>query len=343
MRFYVDGTLVLTEQNRPFGDTPGFWKSSSVADGRHTFEVRAIGRWGTVLATNTVTASVANGAPPNPQSTDTTAPTVAATAPTNGATVSGMINQAVNATDNVGVDQGRVVARRRHVRVGQHGPVLRLVEHHDRHERLPYAGRTRIRRGGQYGNRSERERHGDERVDAPARYHGAVAAEQPSRRGGDRDERHDRVERRDGQRRRHWLRAVQARARWDSHSRPPPVHRTDVRDRVPVGVARTTPPATHPAGHDLAVTTSACADNQAPTAPSNVTASTRTTTSIALTWAAVDRQRRCRGLRHLQRRPTSSTPPPARPASSAASSAAPTTRSRSTHSTPRGTPRPRPR
>ena len=103
MRFYVDGTLVLTEQNRPFGDTPGFWKSSSVADGRHTFEVRAIGRWGTVLATNTVTASVANGAPPNPQSTDTTAPTVAATAPTNGATVSGMINQAVNATDNVGV------------------------------------------------------------------------------------------------------------------------------------------------------------------------------------------------------------------------------------------------
>ncbi len=102
MRFYVDSTLVLTEQSRPFGDTPGFWKSSSVADGRHTFEVRAIGRWGTVLATNTVTASVANAAP-NPQSTDTTAPTVAATAPTNGATVSGMVNQAVNATDNVGV------------------------------------------------------------------------------------------------------------------------------------------------------------------------------------------------------------------------------------------------
>ena len=36
----------------------------------------------------------------------------------------------------------------------------------------------------------------------------------------------------------------------------------------------------------MSVTTSACADSQPPTAPGNVTASTRTTTSIALTWAA---------------------------------------------------------
>ena len=36
----------------------------------------------------------------------------------------------------------------------------------------------------------------------------------------------------------------------------------------------------------MSVTTSACADTQPPTAPTNVTASTRTTTSIALTWAA---------------------------------------------------------
>ena len=35
----------------------------------------------------------------------------------------------------------------------------------------------------------------------------------------------------------------------------------------------------------MSVTTSACADTQPPTAPTNVTASTRTTTSIALTWA----------------------------------------------------------
>ncbi len=36
----------------------------------------------------------------------------------------------------------------------------------------------------------------------------------------------------------------------------------------------------------MSATTSACPDNQPPTAPGNVTASTRTTTSIALTWAA---------------------------------------------------------
>jgi chitodextrinase len=37
---------------------------------------------------------------------------------------------------------------------------------------------------------------------------------------------------------------------------------------------------------DLAVTTTPCLDNQPPTAPTNVTASLRTTTSITLTWAA---------------------------------------------------------
>ena len=36
---------------------------------------------------------------------------------------------------------------------------------------------------------------------------------------------------------------------------------------------------------NMAVTTSPCTDSQAPSAPGNVTASTRTTTSIALTWA----------------------------------------------------------
>ena len=35
----------------------------------------------------------------------------------------------------------------------------------------------------------------------------------------------------------------------------------------------------------MSITTSACADTQPPTAPTNVTATTRTTTSIALTWA----------------------------------------------------------
>ena len=40
VRFLVDGNVVLTEQSMPFGDTTGFWASSSVTNGRHTFEVR---------------------------------------------------------------------------------------------------------------------------------------------------------------------------------------------------------------------------------------------------------------------------------------------------------------
>ena len=64
------------------------------------------------------------------------------------------------------------------------------------------------------------------------------------------------------------------------------LQRPDVRNRVS-GRASTrfdaagnaSPPA------NMTVTTSACADTQPPTAPTNVTVSTRTTTSIALTWA----------------------------------------------------------
>ena len=41
IEFRVDGNLVLTERLIPFGDTPGFWASTSVPDGQHTFQVRA--------------------------------------------------------------------------------------------------------------------------------------------------------------------------------------------------------------------------------------------------------------------------------------------------------------
>ena len=44
----------------PFGDDASFWPSTSVANGTHTFEVRAVNGSGTVLAKNTVTATVAN-------------------------------------------------------------------------------------------------------------------------------------------------------------------------------------------------------------------------------------------------------------------------------------------
>ena len=34
VQFLVDGTQVLSELNPPFGDTAGFWASTSVKDGR---------------------------------------------------------------------------------------------------------------------------------------------------------------------------------------------------------------------------------------------------------------------------------------------------------------------
>ena len=64
----IDGNLVRTEVDVPFGDDASFWPSTSVANGTHTFEVRAVNGAGTVLAKNTVTATVANTTTP-PSST----------------------------------------------------------------------------------------------------------------------------------------------------------------------------------------------------------------------------------------------------------------------------------
>ena len=65
IQFYIDGVLVLTESNPPFGDT-FLTGSPSTADGQHTFLVKAISDTGTVLATNSVTATVATAPPPPP-------------------------------------------------------------------------------------------------------------------------------------------------------------------------------------------------------------------------------------------------------------------------------------
>ena len=59
IEFLVDGKQVLTEINPPFGDS--FADGSiTVSNGQHTFQVRALNDSGTLLATNTVTATVNN-------------------------------------------------------------------------------------------------------------------------------------------------------------------------------------------------------------------------------------------------------------------------------------------
>ena len=82
----VDGNLVRTEVDVPFGDDASFWPSTSVANGTHTFEVRAVNGSGTVLAKNTVTATVANTTH-RPSSTGSITQTIA-----NGATLKGVVS-----------------------------------------------------------------------------------------------------------------------------------------------------------------------------------------------------------------------------------------------------------
>ena len=65
MQFLVDGTVVLSELHMPFGDS--FADGSiTVPNGRHTFEVRALNDSGTLLAQSTVTATIGTTTPPPP-------------------------------------------------------------------------------------------------------------------------------------------------------------------------------------------------------------------------------------------------------------------------------------
>lgn len=75
VQFLVDGTQILSEINAPFGDTFATG-SPSVSAGQHTFKVNATSDAGTLLATNTVTATVGTTPPPPPPPPpgDTTCP-----------------------------------------------------------------------------------------------------------------------------------------------------------------------------------------------------------------------------------------------------------------------------
>ncbi len=65
MEFLIDGKLVLSEQLVPFGDS--FADGSiTTSNGQHTFQVRALTDSGTLLASNTVTATIGSQTPPPP-------------------------------------------------------------------------------------------------------------------------------------------------------------------------------------------------------------------------------------------------------------------------------------
>ena len=101
VQFKVDGAnLGAEDTSAPYSSN---WTTSSVANGSHTVTALARDAAGnTSSSQRSVTVSNTSTSPPPPAG-DTTAPTVALTSPAAGATVSGAVSIAANASDNVGV------------------------------------------------------------------------------------------------------------------------------------------------------------------------------------------------------------------------------------------------
>lgn len=90
----VDGSLVGNDNTAPYA-LP--WNSATVSNGAHTLTVTARDAAGNIrsVSIQVMVSNVSGG--------DVTNPTVTITSPDNGSTVTGTVNIAVNATDNIGV------------------------------------------------------------------------------------------------------------------------------------------------------------------------------------------------------------------------------------------------
>ena len=99
VQFLLDGVAFgssgLPDTNGNYSIT---WDSTTAADGAHTLSAQASDAAGNTATATDVTVRVANGG-----GTDTTLPTVAMTAPADGATVSGAVTVSADASDDVGV------------------------------------------------------------------------------------------------------------------------------------------------------------------------------------------------------------------------------------------------
>ena len=295
IEFRVDGNLVLNELLIPFGDATDFWSSTSVPNGQHTFQVRAISDSGTLLTSNTVTATVANQTTPPPPSTGSVRQTIA-----NGATVSGVVNwRAVYDSNGDGSedDPGRI-----EFRVDGNLVLNELL--------IPFGDATDFWSSTSVPNGQHTfqvRAISDSGTLLTSNTVTATVANQttaPSPPPGDTTAPSSPSN----------LRVVSATATsitiaWNASTDNVGVTGYDVyRATTKVGSTTTTTSYTingltcgtaysvgvralDQAGNTsqqatMSATTAACADTQPPTAPSNVTASTRTTTSIALTWTA---------------------------------------------------------
>ena len=96
VQFMLDGASLGAEKTTaPYSLS---WNTANVSNGAHQLSAMAWDTSGNSATSVPVSVTVSNAPPP-----DTTPPTVAMTAPANGATVSGNVTVSANASDNVGV------------------------------------------------------------------------------------------------------------------------------------------------------------------------------------------------------------------------------------------------
>ncbi|WP_224981916.1 Ig-like domain-containing protein [Geomonas agri] len=93
VEFYVNGALQATIPSSPYVYS---WDTSALTPGSYTLMTKAYDAAGNIGQSQSVTVNVAN---------DLTAPSVSLTSPGNNMTVSGSVNIAASATDNVGVSR----------------------------------------------------------------------------------------------------------------------------------------------------------------------------------------------------------------------------------------------
>ena len=296
IQFLIDGTQVLSEINAPFGDT--FANGTiTTSNGQHTFQVRALNDTGTLLASNTITATITTTTPPPPpppppSSTGKVTQTIA-----NGATLTNLNNwRAVYDANGDGKEDdpgsiqflidGTQVLSEINAPFGDtfaNGTITTSNGQHTFQVRALNDTGTLLA-----SNTITATITSQTPPQPPAG--DTVAPSQPGN-----------------------LKVASASPTgvaiaWNASTDNVGVTGYDLyRNTSPVG---TTPQTTasfsgltcgtgYPVGVDafdaagnssppanMTVTTSACADTQPPAAPTNVTVSTRTTTSIALTWAA---------------------------------------------------------
>jgi len=96
VEFFVNNVLATTDFSAPFNYS---WNTALVPNGSYTLTAKAYDATNNSATSSIVTVTV------NSAVSDTTAPNVSITAPTNGAIVSGSVNITADATDNVGVSK----------------------------------------------------------------------------------------------------------------------------------------------------------------------------------------------------------------------------------------------